>query len=156
MAIRCISKAVILLNDAVLLNKCKRADGRIYYSLPGGGQNIYETLEQAVVREVKEETGYDVCVNRFIALLEEIYTNNDMRANFQAYTHRISHIFQASLISDKKEMPIEKDFEMEDSVWMPLSNAEQLIEGCSPWLINLLRNLKNGNMPIYLGTEYID
>ena len=156
MAIRCVSKAVILLNDAVLLNKCKGADDRIYYSLPGGGQNIYETLEQAVVREVKEETGFDVCVDRFIALLEEIYTNNDMRANFPTYSHRISHIFQASLISDKKAMPTEKDFEMEDSIWMPLSNMERLIEGCSPWLINLLENLKNGNIPIYLGTEYID
>ena len=156
MAIRCISKAVILLNDSVLLNKCKREEGKIYYSLPGGGQNIYETLEQAVVREVKEETGYDVCVNGFIALLEEIYTNNDIRAKFPTYTHRISHIFHASLISDKKEVPIEKDFEMEDSVWMPLSNMEQLREVCSPWLINLLRNLKNGNMPMYLGTEYID
>ena len=156
MSIRCISKAVILLNDSVLLNKCKREDGKIYYSLPGGGQNMYETFEQAVVREVKEETGYDVCVDGFIALLEEIYSNNDIRAKFPTYTHRISHIFQASLISDKKELPTEKDFEMEDSVWMPLSNMEQLSGNCSPWLINLLRNLKNDNTPMYLGTEYID
>ena len=156
MAIRCISKAIILLNDSVLLNKCKRNDGKIYYSLPGGGQNIYETLEEAVVREVKEETGYDVCVNGFIALLEEIYTNNDIRAKFPTYTHRISHIFQASLISDKKEVPTEKDFEMEDSIWIPLNNIEQLGEGCSPWLIKLLRDMKNGNIPIYLGTEYVD
>lgn len=155
MSIRCMSKAVIIVNDSILLNKCRREDGKIYYSLPGGGQKIYETLEEAVVREVKEETGYDVCVNGFIALLEEIYTDKDIRAKFPTYSHRISHIFRASLISDKKEIPTEKDFEMEDSVWIPLRNIQELSESCSSWLIELLQNLKNGNTPIYLGTEYI-
>ena len=36
MAIRCASKAIIINNGAVLLNKCKHEDGRIYYDLPGG------------------------------------------------------------------------------------------------------------------------
>ena len=49
MAIRCISKAIILKNGFVLLNKCRREDGNVYYGLPGGGQYVYETLEQAVV-----------------------------------------------------------------------------------------------------------
>ena len=156
MAIRCISKAVILKNGSILLNKCKHEDGTIYYGLPGGGQNAYETLEQAVVREVKEETGYDVYVNGFIALVEEIYTNNELRVKFPEYTHRISHIFKASLINDKKDEPTEKDFEMEESVWIPLNSTEQLKDTCSPWLINLLINLEKGNIPLYLGTEYIE
>ena len=155
MAIRCIAKAVILKNGSVLLNRCKREDGTVYYSLPGGGQNTYETMEQAVVREVKEETGYHVCVNELIALVEEIYTNSDLRAKFPDYTHRISHIFKASLIDDKKDEPTEKDFEMEESLWIPLCNMEQWTEHCSPWLINLLRHLEKGHTPVYLGTEYI-
>ena len=156
MSIRCISKAVILENGSILLNKCKQEDGRIYYGLPGGGQNAYETLEQAVVREVKEETGYDVYVNGFIALVEEIYTNNELRVKFPEYTHRVSHIFKASLINDRKGEPTEKDFEMEECVWIPLNSVEQLKEACSPWLVNLLLNLEKGNTPLYLGTEYIE
>ena len=74
MAIRCASKAIIINNGAVLLNKCKNEEGHIYYDLPGGGQNVYESLEEALVREVKEETGYDVRVDKFVALAEEIYT----------------------------------------------------------------------------------
>ncbi|MBR2635707.1 MAG: NUDIX domain-containing protein [Oscillospiraceae bacterium] len=155
MAIRCVSKAVILKNGSVLLNKCKHEDGNIYYSLPGGGQNPYETIEQAVVREVKEETGYDISVNEFIALVEEIYANIDLREKFPEYTHRITHIFKASLVDSKKDEPTEKDFEMEESVWIPLTKAEQLTDTCSPWLINILLNLEKGNIPIYLGTEYI-
>ena len=66
MSIRCASKAIILENDSVLLNRCKRVDGTIYYDLPGGGQKIYENLEQALIREVKEETGYDVKVDNLL------------------------------------------------------------------------------------------
>ena len=32
----------------------------MYYDLPGGGQHSYETMEQAAIREVKEETGLDI------------------------------------------------------------------------------------------------
>ena len=105
MPIRCASKAIILENDFILLNKCKRENGSIYYDLPGGGQNIYENLEQTVIREVKEETGYDVQVDRFIALAEEIYTNNYLREKYPEYTHRIFHIFKANIVGGKKDVP---------------------------------------------------
>lgn len=49
MSIRCASKAIILEKGSVLLNRCKRADGSIYYDLPGGGQKIYENLEQEMI-----------------------------------------------------------------------------------------------------------
>ena len=49
----------------------------------------------------------------------------------------------------------EKDFEMEESVWIPLNDMEQWAEHCSSWLINLLRHLEKGHTPVYLGTEYI-
>ena len=41
-----------------------RHDGRAYWTLPGGGIEAGETPEQAVVREVKEETDLDVEVER--------------------------------------------------------------------------------------------
>lgn len=33
----------------------------IGYDLPGGGVELHETFEEAVTREVKEETGVDIC-----------------------------------------------------------------------------------------------
>jgi len=36
------------------------------FDLPGGGVEIYETLEQAVTREVKEETGFEVAVGELV------------------------------------------------------------------------------------------
>jgi 8-oxo-dGTP diphosphatase len=45
------------------------------YSLPGGGVDIGEDLEAAVVREVKEETGIDVEVVKLIAVRSSIFTS---------------------------------------------------------------------------------
>lgn len=154
MAIRCASKAIILENDAVLLNRCKRADGTVYYDLPGGGQKVYESLEQAVIREVKEETGYDVKVDKFVALVEEIYTNESLRKKYPEYTHRILHIFKVDIIGNKKDTPVETDFQMEASVWMPLSNIEDIGETCPSCLKKILVNLRENNNPMYMGTEY--
>ncbi len=156
MAIRCASKAIIINNGAVLLNKCKHEDGCIYYDLPGGGQDVYESLEEALVREVKEETGYDVQVEKFIALAEEIYTSDELREKFPEYTHRIFHIFEAHIISDKKDVPTETDFEMEGSVWVPLNNLECVTEICPSGLKWLLCNWEKVEYPCYLGTEYRD
>lgn len=155
MAIRCASKAIILEDGSVLLNRCRRADGSVYYDLPGGGQKIYENLEQALIREVKEETGYDVKVDKFIGLAEEIYTSDYLREKYPEYTHRILHIFKADIIDDKKDQPTEKDYEMEECTWVPLSNME-CIETCPACLKDLLINLSEGNVPMYMGTKYKD
>lgn len=156
MSIRCVSKAIIINNGAVLLNKCQNEEGHIYYDLPGGGQNVYESLEEALVREVKEETGYDVRVDKFVALAEEIYTSTDLRERFPEYTHRVFHIFKASLISDKLDAPTEIDFATEGSVWVPLSDLECEIEICPSGLKGLLCDWEKAEFPCYLGTEYKD
>ena len=41
--------------------------------LPGGFADLYETAEEGVVREVREEMGLEVCVERFLFTLPNIY-----------------------------------------------------------------------------------
>ena len=154
MAIRCASKAIIIEKNFVLLNRCKRSDGTIYYDLPGGGQKIYESLEEAVIREVKEETGYDVSVDKFVAIAEEIYMSDYLREKYPEYTHRILHIFKANIVGNGKEQPTETDYEMEECVWMPLSGMES-IETRPSGLKELIVNCVEGNVPMYMGTEYV-
>ena len=75
MGIRCIVKAIIIEEGKVLLNRCHDDKFGDYFSLPGGGQLQYETLQEAVVRECLEETGYAVAPVRFAALCETIFTD---------------------------------------------------------------------------------
>ena len=138
-----------------MLNRCRREDGSVYYDLPGGGQHIYETLEEALIRVVKEETGYEVRVIRFAALAEEIYTDADVRQAYPDYTHRIFHIFVAELSSQERKLPTEKDFEMEESVWIPIAEIPELPELCPSRLRPVMRWVLETESPIYLGTEYI-
>lgn len=72
MAIRNSAKALSVSGNKIYVNRCVTQKGEIYYDLPGGGQHMFETMEEAVIREVLEETGYQVKVIRFAALAEEI------------------------------------------------------------------------------------
>jgi len=69
--IRVAARAVILRDGAVLLQVCQIA-GREVHLLPGGGQEHGETLAEAVVREVREETGLDVTVGPLLWVREFI------------------------------------------------------------------------------------
>jgi 8-oxo-dGTP diphosphatase len=58
--------AVILDRDQILLEKRKNSPGKGKWSVPGGLVELGEDVEQAVIREVKEETCLDVYEPRLI------------------------------------------------------------------------------------------
>ncbi|HLE13449.1 MAG TPA: NUDIX domain-containing protein [Anaerolineales bacterium] len=51
--------AIIVRNEKLLLIH-RQKPGQDYYKLPGGGVEFDESVEEACIREVKEETGLDV------------------------------------------------------------------------------------------------
>ena len=71
---------------------CHQTSFRTYWTFPGGGVEEGETLEQAVIREVKEETGLDVKVVRL--LFEEDYDAG------------ISYCYLAELIGENMELTL--------------------------------------------------
>jgi 8-oxo-dGTP diphosphatase len=54
---------IVLDGDQVLLHR--RRDYGIIWALPGGGINPGESMPDAAAREVLEETGYEVAIDRF-------------------------------------------------------------------------------------------
>ncbi len=57
--------AAILRNNEILMVRHQH-DGRAYWTLPGGGVELGETNEQAVLREVREETHLEGSVQRYL------------------------------------------------------------------------------------------
>jgi ADP-ribose pyrophosphatase YjhB (NUDIX family) len=64
----------------------RRTDNDLY-AIPGGGQEIGETITQTVVREVKEETGIDVEVTGLIGIYSDpghviAFSDGEVRQEF--------------------------------------------------------------------------
>ena len=125
-AIRNAAKGIILHHKKVLVNRCVDGQGNVYFDLPGGGQNQFETIEEALLREVSEETGYTVCVERFAALAEEICDNEEIRKRYYDYSHRVLHIFLARLADENRIAIKEMDYQQQESLWVPLNEADTL------------------------------
>lgn len=62
-------RSFVLKDDKVLLVK-ERMDG--LWTLPGGFADVTETPSEAVIRETKEESGYDVSVIKLLALWDKL------------------------------------------------------------------------------------
>jgi len=128
MGIRNAAKAIIIDNGRMLINKNRNSlgdmcyglpNGAIYYDLPGGGQNQYETLEEAVKRECLEESGYTVVVDRLAAIYEEISIDERFRAEYERYAYKVHFIFICSLTNKFIQPQLaEKDLDMLESVWI--------------------------------------
>ncbi|MFB0559870.1 MAG: NUDIX domain-containing protein [Candidatus Lokiarchaeia archaeon] len=63
--------AIIVKDGCVVLIKRKNPPFRDHYALPGGFVEIGEYVEEAVVREAKEETGLEVEVERFSGIYDD-------------------------------------------------------------------------------------
>ena len=63
-------KAIVIYHQKILILKRVRpsSDGLGYWELPGGGLEYGETPHEALIRELKEETGLD------IKIIKPVYT----------------------------------------------------------------------------------
>ena len=162
MAIRNSAKALIINDNKVLLIKNQNTlddiahdllAGTIYYTLPGGGQNQYETLEETVKRECLEETGYTVEVDRLAVICEEIWMNDKFRQEHENYTHKIYFIFICRLADKPMEEANEKDFDMIGTEWVDINKVKDIRLISS--IKSNLEVILNSNSIVYLEAERI-
>ena len=153
MSIRSASKVILLHEGKILLNRCSDR-GEIYYDLPGGGQHRFESLEDAVRHECLEETGLHVRVLRLAAVCEEIWDSEEMRKAHPKYCHRMLQIFLCEVDENfPPENAKELDYQMVESVWVPLDEVDTLPLEPRP-LTNQFSAVLNGTAPLFLGTVY--
>lgn len=92
-------RAVILKDDRILLVR-ERSDGR--WTLPGGWADVNESPSEAVIREVKEETGYDASAIKLLA-----FWDKQKHQHPPEWPHAYKCIFHCNILSGSPKESIE-------------------------------------------------
>jgi ADP-ribose pyrophosphatase YjhB (NUDIX family) len=139
-------QAAIVKNDHVLLAQMRTPDGRVIWLPPGGGREGNETPEECILREVQEETGLTVRVERLL------FTSPDMPGGAYDFLHTylchpVSGTAQAGIEPETEFMPV---LLIQDLDWFYLRNPatwgpeDELGVITIPWLERLRSELGYG------------
>ena len=154
MSIRSTAKALIINDGKALLIRCSDKNNGDYYALPGGGQQKYEALYETIVRECKEETGYEVNPLKLIAVCEVICIDEEFREKHSDYAHKMYHIFLCELANDSIEPPTEKDSMQVGIEWVDVNTLNN-IRLFPKNLGEQISDVLNGVAPAFFGSERI-
>lgn len=114
--IHILSRAVIIDDEHILL--CKTLDLTPgFYFLPGGHIEHEESAEEAVKRELMEESGATIRIKRFLGILEHIFVPGH---NSICHNHEYNLFFEADADSLKRHIPLPKREKHIGLVWTPL------------------------------------
>lgn len=108
--------AVVLSDEGVLLTLRGNEPSRGTWGLPGGVVELGESVREAVVREVEEETGIRVWPERLITVFDRIVRNEDGRIRF----HYVLCEYLCTAIGGA----LRASSDAKDAVWVPLDGLE--------------------------------
>ena len=112
--------AILIKNDEILL--IYRKNEKEYFVFPGGGVEERETIEQAVIRELMEETTIEVKINKL--LYHHVYDNDS-----EQYFYLCDYISGKPNLSEdseeKQKMLAGKDFY--DPRWVKLKDLKNML-----------------------------
>jgi len=120
--------AAITCNDKILLARGKHFRSA-FYSLIAGYVDVGETLEQAVVREAKEEAGIDVTNVRYFGNQPWPFSGSQMIGFFAE--------------ADETQPIVICEDELHDAKWFPIDNLPE-IPGVISIAGEMIRAFKNG------------
>ncbi|MBD3860543.1 NUDIX hydrolase [Bacillus sp. 28A-2] len=97
-----------------------------YWELPGGAVEKGEHLQQAVIREVKEETGYAVKVNQLHSIREAFFQDKKH--------HTLMMTFFAKITGGQMDI-LDPDHDIEEVKWV----SNQTFQNLNPKLYSMLK-----------------
>ena len=112
-----IRSAVLIWRDGEVLLVRHEKGGRSYWLVPGGGVDPGETMADAGVRELREETGYDVEVGRLVLLCEAIDPEPGGR-------HIVNAVYSGTVRAGALSVGVDKA--LRDAKWLPVDELTTL------------------------------
>ena len=101
--IHVLSRGVIIKQDHIFLAYDPRPHPNHYYELntkfyylPGGHIDFQESAQNALVREIEEETGFTSKIEKFLGVIEHVrnFVGDDVRC----HTHEVNLIFKVDIV----------------------------------------------------------
>ena len=121
----------LIINDQnkVLITKRSESDGYmpLLWDLPGGSIEIGETVEEALIREVKEETNIDILP------VKPVYVHTDL--SFIPHNHNIQIVYKC--VCNGGDILLDPE-EHVDYQWVEYNDIPKY--KCIAFLVNLLIN----------------
>ncbi len=108
--------SVIVIEEGKILLVRHEKRGKTYWVLPGGGVDYGETLEEAVVRELKEETNLDIKVDKLV-LVDDFIPEDRHR-------HVVDLYFTAKVVGG--ELKLGADSIMREVRYFPIEELADL------------------------------
>lgn len=109
--------AVIIRNGKILIVKRGAEPGKGKWSVPGGLVELGETVEQTVIREVKEECGLEVEVGRLIDVVDSITLDKDGKVKY--------HFVILDFFVKPKGGELRPGNDAKEALWVPLNEVEK-------------------------------
>jgi 8-oxo-dGTP diphosphatase len=109
---------VVWHEDRVLLIRRDKPPRRGHWSLPGGAQQLGETLAEAACREVREEAGLEVELGAVVATVDLIERDSDGRVRY--------HYTLVDFSAEAASLALRPGSDAADARWFELSEIETL------------------------------
>jgi 8-oxo-dGTP diphosphatase len=118
--------AIILAEGKILLEKRKNEPGKGKWSIPGGLVDLGESPEQAVIREVLEETCLEVDAPRLVDVISDVSLDENGKIKY--------HFIIIDYLVTVKRGELKAASDADALMWVPLNEVETY---------NLTRSFRN-------------
>jgi ADP-ribose pyrophosphatase YjhB (NUDIX family) len=147
--VRTSAKALII-NENKLLAVKKEEGGNPYYILPGGGQERFEKLTDALIRECREEVNAEIEIEDLVLVRDYISRNHEF-SDIDEECHQVEFMFLCRALNpDEVGVGAEPDTGQTGVEWLDLNRkGDYLLYPKALW--DIIDDIKVRGHKVYMG-----